>query len=180
VRESFRDVESLLNEVKPFLIRSGIQERACSMPTGVIESIDGHKYIEAFDCLYDLMKSPEWEKVQEKWSLCTPAVWANYDLMGITDLHEQRLLNAALLDFKGLWRKLKPSGFFGKHIDEPVLEETETPNQDSPEANPEAAGIQSSGAGAFEVSHGSGEPGILPYKVSGTSTGCREVARGVA
>lgn len=87
------------------------------MPTGAIEFIKPQTFIDVFDGLSQILESEEWVEVKKIWSLLEPRVWLNYDLMGVKDLHEQRLLNAALQKLKPVWRKNKVPGFFGKHID---------------------------------------------------------------
>ena len=42
------------------------------------------------------------------YQLRTPEVWKNYELMGIKDLHEQRLLTDTLADFRKEWSDSYP------------------------------------------------------------------------
>jgi hypothetical protein len=146
VRQSFDEVEKLLKEVKPFLLRVAVSEKSCSMPTGQIDLVDSQRYIEAFDFLYDLLKSEEWAEVQKHWGWCKPEVWAAYDLNGVTGLHEQRLLNTACQKLAKYWRTHKPNGFFGKHVDEPTAEDLnqteETSDQGGNPIPDDKAGVQ--------------------------------------
>jgi len=123
MQRAFHNVSALLADMLPFLERSGI---IILMPTGDITQIKIDKYNEVFDFLSFLDSSEEWETVQNAWSLCTPERWAWYDDFDVTGLQEQQILNFACLHFAKLWRKHKPTGFFGRQIDEQSFEDSDS------------------------------------------------------
>lgn len=113
---SYNQVKSLLDIVQPFLIRAGVKN--CHMPTGETNLIKPQKYIDAYNWLDEILKSEEWSEVERIWNLLPPDVWEGYDMFGFEGLAEQILLENACTDLKNLWKTNRPSGFFGKHIDE--------------------------------------------------------------
>lgn len=119
MQQAYNQVQGLLNEVVPFLKRGNVAERHYSMPTGQIHIITVDKYADVFDWIVEILKSDEFAKVKKTWELCTPAVWAGYDMHGITDLAEQRLLATAISGLTALWRKGRPTGFFGRNLEVP-------------------------------------------------------------
>ena len=115
MQRAWDNVNTLLTDMLPFLERGGI---VVKMPIGDIAQIKIDKYNKVFDFLSFLDSSDEWEQVQNAWSLCTPERWKWYDDMEMTGLQEQLILDTACVRFTKLWRTNKPTGFFGRHIDE--------------------------------------------------------------
>ena len=116
---AWEQVNTLLTDMAPFLKRSGMAESQYRMPTGIITDIKTGKYADVFDFLCDMLDSDEWERVQIAWSLCTPTRWQWYDDYEIAELQEQGILNTACNRFAKLWKENRPTGFFGKHLNEP-------------------------------------------------------------
>lgn len=128
---SFKQVEGLLKVLQPFLLKAGINR--CTMPTGDINQIPAGKFMTVFDWLSEILTSEEWEEVQNVWKLCTPEVWAGYDMFEITDLAEQILLQKAVAKLKLRWMQDRPTGFFGKHYEPETYADTLTNQEDSGE-----------------------------------------------
>lgn len=123
MQQAWEQVNTLLTDMAPFLKRAGMAESQYRMPTGVITDIKTGKYADVFDFLCEMSDSDEWEEVQKAWSLCTPERWQWYQDYEVTDLQEQSILSFACLRFAKLWRENKPTGFFGKHLDEENYED---------------------------------------------------------
>lgn len=114
---SFNQVEGLFKEVQPFFLRAGISPHQCKLPTGDINIIPTQTYIDVFDWLSEILQSPEWEEVQRAWKLVPAKTWKEYETYEIKGLQEQKILNIALDKFRPLWRKDRPSAFFGKYYE---------------------------------------------------------------
>lgn len=124
MQQAWDDVNTVLTQMAPFLKRTAMAESQYRMPAGDITQITIDKYNEVFDflCLLDL--SEQWEAVKKAWNLCPPERWQWYDDYDCTDFQEQGILNTACSAFARLWRDNKPTGFFGRQIDEQNFEDS--------------------------------------------------------
>lgn len=115
MQESWNQVKSLIDELKPFLLKAGVPVRQVSMPEcdPDLNVIPLEKYNEIFDWLHFLKLGPEFEAVLKVWNLLKPEIWARYELMEITGLQEQILMEKALAKFRKRWKLNRPS-FFGR------------------------------------------------------------------
>lgn len=120
--QAWGNVNTLMKDIVPFLEIGKVSESQRTMPTGDITQISIDKYAKVFDFIDDLLKTEEWDIVQNAWSLCTPERWQFYKDHEIENLQEQNILDFACLKLARLWVK-KPKGFFGRH--------EETPNENA-------------------------------------------------
>lgn len=112
--ESWKQVQNLIAEITPFLLKSGVPQRQVAMPHDTDPNIIPlEKYNEIFDWLHKLKLSDEMVAVLKVWSLLPPEIWARYDLFEVTGLQEQILLEKALAKFRKRWKLNRPS-FFGR------------------------------------------------------------------
>lgn len=115
MQQAWDNVNTLMKDIAPFLKRANLAESQYNMPIGDITQIKIDKYNEVFDFLDDLLKTEQWERVQNAWALCTPERWQFYDDHEMTGLQEQQILDFACFHLGKLWRETKPTGFFGRN-----------------------------------------------------------------
>jgi len=115
VQESWNQVKQLVEELKKFLLMSGVPERQVTMPEvdPDINVIPLAKFNEIFDWLHQLKLSDEYVKVLKVWALVPEHQWAGYVLHEISGLQEQILLEVALAKLRRKWKQNRPS-FFGR------------------------------------------------------------------
>jgi len=71
----------------------------------------------AFDWLHDIYMSDDYAKVLKVWNLLPEAVWSNYELLGVTDLTEQRLLISESKGLLKLWKTNRPRLFINRQTE---------------------------------------------------------------
>lgn len=71
----------------------------------------------AFDWLHDIYMSDDYAKVLKVWNLLPEAVWSNYELLGVTDLTEQRLLISESKGLLKLWKTNRPRLFINRQAE---------------------------------------------------------------
>lgn len=135
MQQAWENVEKLLMEVRPHLLRAGIPERQVTMPEAKPEDIKVERYTEIFDWLHKLTLSPEWTNLLKVWKLVAPEVWQGYIDSEIKGLQEQLLLEKAQIAIRKLWKLNRPF-FFGRKFKVKDGSES-TPTDETPEATSE-------------------------------------------
>lgn len=128
--QAFENVETLLKELAPLLIESGVPTHQVKMPAGRLpEFIPVEKFAEAFDWLHLLSQSEAYAAVIKVKKLRTQEIWDRYKAYGIRGLQEQILLEAAQLRLRKAWKTNRPS-FFGRVYNDAEREAAEAAEQD--------------------------------------------------
>jgi hypothetical protein len=115
MQQAWDDVQRLLNEVRPHLLRAGIPDRQLVMPLSPAGEIRVERYVEIFDWLHEFMLSDEWSVLMKAWKLRPEHIWANYELHEIKGLQEQILLEKAQVGIRKRWKLNRPF-FFGRQF----------------------------------------------------------------
>lgn len=153
MKEAWSNVESLLMEMRPLLLESGVPEHQVRMPVGrEPEKIKLPQYVEAFDWLHRIYTGPDWECVVKAKSLRPQEQWDSYKAYGFTGLQEQLILESAQVKLRKAWKFQRPR-FFGK-VFKP--DEEETTEQDADCENPESECVRPEEAGSDEHHRGRG------------------------
>lgn len=113
MQQAWEDVEKMLQQVRPHLLRAGIPERQLSMPEAEPAEIRIERYLEIFDWLTALIASDEWTALMKVWKLRPERIWADYILHEIKGLQEQILLETAQAGIRKRWKLERPF-FFGR------------------------------------------------------------------
>jgi len=130
MKQAWADVENLLTEVRPHLLRAGVPQRQLTMPDATPDDIKVERFVEIFDWLHKLKTGPEFLALLKVWKLVAPDVWERYKLLDIKGLQEQILLEKAQIVLRKAWKQNRPF-FFGRKF------KTEEPNGDSPSTDTE-------------------------------------------
>lgn len=115
MQQAWDDVQRLLNEVRPHLLRAGIPDRQLVMPLSPAGEIRVERYVEIFDWLHEFMLSDEWSALMKAWKLRPENIWENYRLHEIKGLQEQLLLEKAQVGIRKRWKLNRPF-FFGRQF----------------------------------------------------------------
>ena len=115
MQQAWSDVENLINEMRPHLLRANVPERQTTMPEGDAKRIHMKTYVKVFDWLHNLKLSDEYRGVLSIWNLLPEAIWTNYKTFGIKGHKEQILLEQAQAKLRKAWKQNRPS-FFGRKI----------------------------------------------------------------
>lgn len=115
MKESWNQVKALIEELKKFVLMSGVPERQTLMPEvdPDINVIPLSKYNEIFDWLHRFKLSDEYVNTLKVWALVPEKQWAGYILHEVEGLQEQVLLEQALAKLRKRWKQERPS-FFGR------------------------------------------------------------------
>lgn len=180
MQQAWEDVEKLLTEVRPHLLRAGIPERQLKMPEAKPEDIKSERYVEIFDWLHKLKTGPEYTKLMKVWRLVAPEVWQGYIDNEIKGLQEQKLLEAAQIDIRKAWKLNRPF-FFGRKFksngdsnENPTDEKSEAAaaaDQDGDSQSPEGRGVRSKRKRTPPHHRRRGRPAVLRGEGEGISDG---------
>ena len=72
----------------------------------------------AFDWLHEVYMSEAWEKTARIWKSVSPEIWERYELLGVTDLTEQRLLIEEGKKLLRVWKSNRPRLFINRQKEE--------------------------------------------------------------
>lgn len=117
MQDSWKKVETLIDEMRKLLLLAGIPERQITMPTTDPDNtpavIPLARYNEIYDWLHMLLMSDEWAMVVSARQLVPDSVWDYYQLHDIKGQQEQLVLEKHLVKLRKRWKQNRPS-FFGR------------------------------------------------------------------
>lgn len=90
----------ILDKIKLLVLRSGISENRYTRLYNIATNLEDQRDIELLEEDLNKVVENEWREANRIWNFVSPAQWKNYEVMDITDLTEQKLLNEALLKLK--------------------------------------------------------------------------------
>lgn len=109
----WKQVNSLINEMRPVLLDAGIPENQITMPKADPIRIKFDSYVRIYDWLHNIYLSEEYAGILKVKKLLPEYVWNNYKAFGVRGLPEQLLLGSAGEKLQKLWRKNRPQ-FLGR------------------------------------------------------------------
>lgn len=127
MKDGWKQIESMMKELRPHLKRAGVSERAVRMPTGDITQIKPDLQIKAIEFVLMVIESIEFLEVTRIRDLLSEEMWDRYELLELKNLQEQILYEKAIANLKQLWQSGRPS-YFGKHY--ATQEEQFLPSED--------------------------------------------------
>jgi hypothetical protein len=135
-----RLILQLHEEMKPLILKAGIQEEKYLSVLRVIDEPEFSELMEVHTWLTEI-RFDLYDNVLKVWERHPADVWANYDIMGVTELAEQKLLRKQM---RLLRIAINGSGY--------VKETSKSAKQDEPEKGSSQVHFRSSEAGTDEGS----------------------------
>ncbi len=111
---SLESLNSLLNRMRTILKASGIKDHQLYV---IPKEYKTKTLASAFDWLHDIYMSNEYDRVSIVWCSIPLIAWQNYDLLGIKDLTEQKLMIVTSRALIKLWKNKRPRLFINRQVE---------------------------------------------------------------
>ena len=121
MRDSMAEAKKLIDNLQPFIWLAKLN---ANLPTGEVHLLGGQLFLDVLEFLDGIKKQSFWPRLVSARKLVPEEMWASYNLLQITGLREQKILDSALDEFRRYWRQNVPGGFFGKDMKYEDYEDT--------------------------------------------------------
>jgi hypothetical protein len=100
----FKIIEDLSKEMREATLAASVPSTTFELVLEVTGDLTEDELRERAEFLQTVRRG-EYQEVLDVWGLLPPHVWAQYDIMGVAGLREQRMLSEARKKLRKAWRK---------------------------------------------------------------------------